>query len=176
MGTWRHTILLASLLPVLLLGCTGGEVSPEEPRVTASEPAPVLPDRYALEVPAPRELRTRDGLLVVAWAPVGGAIPVNEHFEVDVTVRRTGANPAADPVAGSQGDLPGPPLEDALVSMTCYMPAHGHGMLREPRTEHLGGGVYRVRGLLLHMGGEWSISITATIDGLASTADDSITL
>jgi hypothetical protein len=161
----RHPTLSLPFLAVLLLGCTGGETPSETPSQAAGVavgPVEARPDRHALKVAEPRELRTRDGLLVISWSPVGGEVPVNEHFEADVTVRRAGASTA---------DAPSNPLlEDAEVSMTCFMPAHGHGMLREPRTEHIGDGVYRVRGLLLHMGGEWSISISASIDGLASTA------
>ena len=63
--------------------------------------------------------------------------------------------------AGAEGEL----VEDAVVSMTCFMPDHGHGMLREPRTEPLGTRAYRVRGLLLPMGGDWPIAISAPTDG-----------
>ncbi len=171
----RHPTLSLPFLAVLLLGCTGGETPAVKPTVTSSGTAGAAgrreaarPDRHALEIAEPRELRTRDGLLVISWSPVGGDVPVNEHFEADVRVRRAGT--------GATDAPPSPLLEDAEVSMTCFMPDHGHGMLREPRTEHIGGGVYRVRGLLLHMGGDWSISISASIDGLASTADDAITL
>lgn len=162
-----HSVLPLLLLPALLLGCTGSEGPSPAPAPSETAGA-AQPDPHALEVAEPRELRSRDGQLLISWSPVGGSVPVNKPLEVDVTVRR-----AAPPEAGRS---PGELIEDAEVSMTCFMPAHGHGMLREPRTEHLGGGVYRVRGLLLHMGGEWAISISASIDGLASTADDTITL
>jgi len=167
MAIRRHPVLSLPLLVVLLVSCTGGDTPPGAAGA-AVETATAQPDRYALAVTEPRERLTRDGQLVLSWKPVGGEVPVNEHFEADVTVRRAMGAPAGAPAS--------PLLEDAEVSMTCFMPAHGHGMLREPRTEHIGGGVYRVRGLLLHMGGEWSISISASIDGLASTADDTITL
>lgn len=171
MAIRRHPVLSLPLLTVLLASCTGGDTPPGAAG-PAVGPAPAQPDRYALAVTEPRERLTRDGQLVLSWKPVGDEVPVNEHFEADVTVRR-----ATDgPTDASTGAPASPLLEDAEVSMTCFMPAHGHGMLREPRTEHIGGGVYRVRGLLLHMGGEWSISISASIDGLASTADDTITL
>ncbi len=160
MGLQRRLSL--PLLPLLLLGCTGDEGDPAPTEGGAGE---VLPAAHALPVPAPRDLTTRDGLLQVSWAPIGGVVPVNEHFEALVTVSRA-------PSGGAEGA----PIEDAEVSMTCFMPDHGHGMLREPKTEPMGQGVYRVRGLLLHMGGDWSISISASIDGVASTADDSITL
>lgn len=159
----RHRLPLPLLL-LLLVSCTGGQGDPA-PGGAGANSASLQPAPHALQVPGPRELTTRDGLLLISWVPVGGAVPVNEHFEADVTVRRA-------PSGGAEGAL----IEDAVVSMTCFMPDHGHGMLREPKTEPLGAGVYRVRGLLLHMGGDWSVSISASIDGLASTADDSISL
>jgi len=158
MGLRRRLTL--PLLPLLLMGCAGGEGDAAPASSGETRPAP-----HILQVPAPRELTTRDGRFQISWAPVGGEVPVNEHFEAEVTVRRAAS-------AGAEGEL----VEDAVVSMTCFMPDHGHGMLREPRTEPLATGTYRIRGLLLHMGGDWSISISASIDGLASTADDSISL
>ena len=119
-------------------------------------------DVHELAIETPRELVTRDGLYVVTWVPVDGAVPVNDHFEVDVTVARN--------------DDARTPVEGAAVAMTCYMPDHGHGMLREPKSEELGGGRYRVRGFLLHMGGYWTVSVSAVVDGVASTADDELNL
>ncbi|MEL6716411.1 MAG: FixH family protein, partial [Planctomycetota bacterium] len=92
---------------------------------------------------------------------VGGFVPENEPFEATVTVR----TPAGDPVTG------------ARVAMDCRMPDHGHGMLRVPRSEEREGGEYVVRGLLLHMGGFWTVTITVVGDGgVAATADDEVTL
>ena len=139
-----------------LLGCADERPAPAEPT------GPVVPDRHVLRIEAPRELTTRDGLYRVRWAPVGGEVPVNEHFEAHVDVLSV-ANGA--PVAG------------ARVAMDCFMPDHCHGMLREPRSEEVGGGRYLVRGLLLHMDGYWTVSITVVgADGLAATADDELTL
>ena len=157
MARARSLPSVLAVAPLLLLGC--GERPSGD--ATSGTPATQQPARHTLAVPEPRAVTTRDGALVVEWQPVDGAIPVNEHFEVDVRVRR------------AEG---GAPVPDAEVSMTCFMPAHGHGMLREPRTEARGDGTYRIRGFLLHMGVDWSISITVAIDGLASTADDAITL
>ena len=160
-AAFPHRLPLALLALALLLLPAGCDGSSPAGSGGSGDPA-TLPDRHALAIPEPREVTTRDGALVAAWQPVGGEVPVNEPFEVDLHLRRSG--PEGEAVTG------------ASVSMTCFMPAHGHGMLREPRTEALGGGVYRIRGFLLHMEGDWSISISAVIDGLASTADDAITL
>lgn len=146
-------VLAVAVLPALL-GCGADSDVPAPPRPSA--------DAHELVFDAPRELVTRDGAFVVTWTPTGGAVPVNDHFEVDVTVARN--------------DGARTPVEGAAVTMTCYMPGHGHGMLREPRTEEVGGGRYRVRGFLLHMGGYWTVTANVVVDGVASTADDELNL
>ncbi|MEM9383399.1 MAG: FixH family protein [Planctomycetota bacterium] len=131
----------------------------------AADPTPELapaPDAHAFPFETPRELVTRDGAYLVTWSPAGASIPINDPFEVDVQVERNDESRA--PVTGAE------------VVMTCYMPDHGHGMLREPRSEELGEGRYRVRGLLLHMDGFWTVSISIVEGGLSSTADDELRL
>ena len=43
--------------------------------------------------------------------------------------------------------------------MRATMPEHGHGMNVEPRALASPDGSYRVRGMLLHMGGRWELTI-----------------
>ena len=93
---------------------------------------------------------------------MGGSIPINEGFEVEVFVTRN--DEAKTPVTGAE------------VAMTCFMPDHGHGMLREPRSREIGDGRYLVQGFLLHMDGFWTVSATVVVDGLAATADDELNL
>lgn len=83
-----------------------------------------------------------DGDALVAWRPLGGELPKNRHFELEVWVVRAG-----EPVAGA----------DLIVRAT--MPEHGHGMNVEPRAHGQPDGSYRVRGMLLHMGGRWELAI-----------------
>ncbi|MEM6567582.1 MAG: FixH family protein [Planctomycetota bacterium] len=150
-----------------LVGCRApGDGSAPDAASTADPPAgsplPGEPDAHAFAFDTPRELVTRDGAYVVTWQPTEDSIPINDHFEVDVTLARNDERRA--------------PVTGADVIMTCYMPDHGHGMLREPRSEELGDGRYRVRGFLLHMDGFWTVSISLVVDGVASTADDELRL
>ena len=121
-----------------------------------------LPDAHSIPFGAAHEIITRDGAYVIRWQPVGGTIPINGDFEVDLFV--TLNDDAKTPVKGAD------------VSMTCFMPEHGHGMLREPVSEELGGGHYRARGFLLHMDGYWTVSATVMVNGIAASADDELRL
>ena len=147
---------LASMLVFAACNSSGDVSTPP-----AAEDA-AMPDAHVIHLDGPRELVTRDGAFLITWMPIDGAIPINDHFEVDLTLTRN--DEARTPVPG------------ATVSMTCFMPEHGHGMLREPRSEDLGDGHYRIRGFLLHMDGYWTVSITVVVDRLAATADDELNL
>jgi hypothetical protein len=160
MGHLRSTALTLMLGPAVVAGCG---CSGSDDSGTTSAPAKVVaPARAGLAIGTPREAVTRDGQYRVTWIPIGGFVPVNEHFELDVTVAR--ADEARTPVS------------NAAVVVDCQMPDHGHGMLREPRSEALGDGRYKVRGMLLHMGGHWTVALNVIVDGIASTADDTLDL
>jgi len=73
------------------------------------------------------------GTYAVSWSPIGGEVPLNDYFELELFVD--------------------PPPESVRVD--CRMPDHGHGMNVRPRVHDLGRGRYRVDGLLLHMAGRW---------------------
>lgn len=153
-------MLATAAVVVVVLGC-GGSESRDDGAIPA--PAKVeAPARAGLALATPREAVTRDGLYRVTWMPLGGFVPVNEHFELDVTVART--------------DEAHTLVSNASVVVDCQMPDHGHGMLREPRSEALGEGRYKVRGMLLHMGGHWTVALNVIVDGIASTADDTLDL
>ena len=154
----RRLRALPALLVAAACGGGGGEAPP-----AGDDPArAALPEAHQLVVDAPREIVTRDGQYVVSWRPVDGALPVNEHFQVEVRVARNTDERE--------------PVEGADVAFTCFMPDHGHGMLREPGFEEVGGGLYLGRGVLLHMGGHWTVAVTVVEDGLAATADDAVDL
>ena len=104
-----------------------------------------------------REAVPRSGRFVVRWRPVPSPVPLNENFELDVLIT-------------SPGDDGGPVL-GAEVYVQGDMPAHGHGMVRQPRAQEVGAGRYRVLGLLLHMAGHWELSIDIVHAGVAETAD-----
>jgi len=155
----RRLRALIALLPIAA-ACGGGGGEDPAPRNGPAHAA--LPEAHELVVDAPRETVTRDGQYVVSWQPVDGTVPVNEHFRVEVRVARN--TEAREPVEGAD------------VAFTCFMPDHGHGMLREPRFEEVGGGLYLGRGVLLHMGGHWTVAVTVVEVGLAATADDAVDL
>ena len=158
----RHWLI--GLLP-LALGACGGDSAPAAPAgsgMPAEESAVTEPDAYEFKLDAPREIVTRDNAFRVVWFPKDGLVPINEHFVVDVTL--------------TTNDEARTPIEGAEVTMSCFMPEHGHGMLREPRSDEIGGGKYEVKGFLLHMDGYWTVSVNLLVNGLAATAEDELRL
>ncbi len=151
-----------SLLLLALGACGGSSQDPAPEEKMPGHPAVLEPDAFEFTLEEPRKIITRDKAFRIEWFPKDGKVPINEHFSVDVTVTKN--DEAHTPVVG------------ATVSMTCFMPEHGHGMLREPRSEEVGGGKYVVNGFLLHMDGYWTVSVNVLIDGLATTADDELRL
>ena len=162
-------MVLGLLLPLALGACGGAagtgqnDASSEAGEAAAKPPVGTTePDAYEFQFGAPREIVTRDDAFRVTWYPAEGRVPINEHFAVDVTLVRN--------------DRARTPVEGATVTISCFMPDHGHGMLREPRSEDLGDGKYRVNGFLLHMDGYWTVSVNLLVDGLAATAEDELRL
>lgn len=172
----RASRWISGLLPLALLACGSDATAPKTETASSDvaagpsgaaagidkAPRVTEPDAYEFRLESPRELITRDNAFRVVWFPSEGRIPINEHFTVDVTV--------------TKNDEARTPVEGALVTMSCFMPEHGHGMLREPRSDELGEGKYRVNGFLLHMDGYWTVSVNLLVDGLAATADDELRL
>lgn len=70
-------------------------------------------------------------------------VPVNELFELQVTVTLL-----------RELDDPNP----FWLSLETAMPGHGHGMNTRARVEPVGDGRFIVRGLLLHMSGQWEFA------------------
>ena len=105
---------------------------------------------------------TRTGNWNVSWRSLPDPPPVNRSFSIEVELKT--ATEPSDPVLGAE------------VFVRGWMPDHGHGMVREPRSEELGKGRYRIEGVLLHMGGHWQMTIDATVEGLSESADFEIEL
>jgi hypothetical protein len=109
-----------------------------------------------------REAVTRGGGYRVSWAPRPDPIPLNEPFELDVTVLS-----AAD----------GTPVADASLVVEASMPSHGHGMLRHPRVMTRDAqGRYRVAGMLFHMSGHWVLGVTVVRKSVADTVEFDVEL
>jgi hypothetical protein len=57
------------------------------------------------------------------------------------------------------------PATAELQAVDATMPAHRHGMNYRPTLQALGGGRWRVEGLLLHMPGTWELRLDTRLDG-----------
>jgi hypothetical protein len=63
------------------------------------------------------------------------------------------------------------PMAGAGVTVTTWMPEHGHGSPQDPGEVEEGGGRYRVENLNLHMSGLWEITIAVTLP-VGGTTDE----
>lgn len=90
-----------------------------------------------------RAVNTEGGTFQLALKPSASPLPLNELFElqVDVSLLR-------------ELDDPNP----FWIGLETTMPGHGHGMNTRARVEQAEGGRFVVRGLLLHMSGEWEFA------------------
>jgi len=141
------------------------EAQPEMEPVVAAPVAlePVQTADYpAWEAKGVRTAFSRAGNYLLKWKPVGGKLPKNKHFEIDLWLFK----------AGDQPEL----LSGATIATRGWMPEHGHGMVRQPRSEDLGGGHYRISGMLLHMGGYWQLYFDVVLNGVAESTQFDVTL
>lgn len=67
-------------------------------------------------------------------------------------------------------DAAGKPVDGATVSVTPFMPDHGHGSSVKPTVMPMGGGVYDVSNVYLPMPGLWRLTVTVQMPNVA--ADD----
>ncbi len=73
-------------------------------------------------------------------------------------------------------DATGRPLDGATITVTPYMPDHGHGASVVPTVTALGGGRYDVANLTLPMPGVWQLTFDATLAPGAGGAHDAIVI
>ncbi|MCK6569650.1 FixH family protein [Myxococcota bacterium] len=64
-------------------------------------------------------------------------------------------------------DLEGEPVTGAVVTVTPFMPAHGHGSPETPAVVDVGGGRYRADNVVLHMPGTWQLTLRAVVGARA---------
>lgn len=120
------------------------------------------PEPAAPEPPAPPEptdegwtrRTSRAGTYEVCWRPRTGAIARNEDFTLEVWVLHDGK-----------------PVRDAKLAVNAWMPDHGHGMLRAPRTVAHGDGSFEIEGMLLHMRGHWQLFFEVLEGTLSETTE-----
>ncbi len=100
----------------------------------------LLPLLAAACPPSPADGRRLDGDGVqAAWRVEGAdAVPLAQPFALRVRLC---------------------PPEATLLALDATMPAHRHGMNYRPTLVPLGGGVWRVEGLLWHMPGAWELRL-----------------
>jgi hypothetical protein len=84
------------------------------------------------------------GSFMAEVTPLVAAIPMNEHFGVELALFR------ADGTT---------PYEPEHVTLDARMEEHEHGMLRDVRLVRTGPGRWRADGLLFHMVGVWQFQI-----------------
>ena len=140
------------------------ETEPQAPGLLASlKPQPVkatpLPPWQAEGV---RTAFSRAGTYLLKWRPVDGEVPKNKHFEIDLWLFKPG-----DELV---------PFGGATIATRGWMPDHGHGMVRQPRSRQLEEGHYRISGMLLHMGGLWQLFFDVVVDGQAESTQFDLTL
>jgi hypothetical protein len=102
-----------------------------------------------------RSGKSLGGTYAVEWRTTPEAIPLNAPFEVEVRLARADGSAL-------------PP--EARVVVDAGMPHHGHGMNRAASTEPEGPGRWRARGLLLHMPGEWEVTVDVFERGVSERA------
>lgn len=100
------------------------------------------PEQAAPSAVDPYHLLSKGGTYAIEWKSVPAPIPMNSYFDLDVLVSQ-----------------PLKPLNhDVKLEVNAGMLAHNHGMYTKPIIEKLKRGHFRVRGMLLHMTGEWRIT------------------
>jgi hypothetical protein len=116
---------------------------------------------------APAEIVTgaalsNGGVYYVTYRTMPDPIPLNQMFSIDVRVYDGASRETA--------------AQDIALRADGRMPAHRHGMNTAPRVEALGPGHFRVRGMLLHMPGEWELDFDIEKDGVVERAQFAVTL
>ena len=65
-------------------------------------------------------------------------------------------------------DAAGKPVDNATLSVTPFMPDHGHGSSVKPTVTPMGGGTYDVANVYLPMPGLWRLTVTVQMPNVAA--------
>lgn len=149
-----RNVLLPLALALLTGACRGTPAGVGAPRGPVERVQAPAGSRPLLADPSFHHLESRGGGYTLCWRPVGGRVPRNAAFDLEVWL--------------FAGDRPVPGAE---LFVRGWMPDHGHGMLHQPRTVDGGDGSYRVTGMLLHMRGHWQVFFDIVRDGQADVAE-----
>lgn len=136
--------------------CNSPPTAPAD-SAAANPPAPPAEDKSSFRVFSSR----RSYCLVISPPPA--KFPLNQMFQINVTVL-DGATMT--------------PLRDADLKLTfdADMPEHRHGMKTQPKSARNPDGSFTIRGILLHMAGDWELYLDVTRGGLTERAQVSVTL
>jgi len=105
--------------------------------------------------PALDSATTASGDYTVRYEFEPDPIPRNEHFVMHVLLSRKDGLEFAPGLS---------------VVVDADMPAHGHGINTQPEVTMVSPGVYKVEGLLFHMGGQWELFVDVMEDGIPDRA------
>ncbi|MEZ6013957.1 MAG: hypothetical protein R3F49_02480 [Planctomycetota bacterium] len=135
--------LLACALALALVAC-GDRGAPAPP--SSGGAAAASADTSPASAPRGTTLRapSNAGSFVAEVTPLGGEVPTNVAFAVELALFR------ADGTT---------PYEPESVTLDARMEEHEHGMLRDVALERSGPGRWRAAGLLFHMVGVWQFQI-----------------
>ena len=100
----------------------------------------------------------RQGPVQLAWRAQRDAAPaivVGEHFALEVQAC---------------------PVTAKLVRVDATMPEHRHGMNYRPEIQSLGGGRWRVDGLMFHMAGRWELVFEVAAGATTTRLTDDVAL
>jgi hypothetical protein len=127
---------------------------------TAAAPPRMVEEEGAADspaTPASAEAATAGGAFVVQFAPAPAELPLNEMFGLTVRVLDG---------AGRE-----PLSAEVELAVDAEMPAHRHGMTTRARVRREADGSFSVRGLQLHMPGEWRLTFDVTRGGVTERAE-----
>lgn len=90
------------------------------------------------------EALSASGAWRVGYTSTPAPVPLNEPFDLRVTLARTDGQP-----------MP----EGTVIEVDAAMPAHNHGMTTQPVATREADGTYSVDGMLFHMAGAWELYV-----------------
>ena len=117
--------------------------------------AAALPAFAACPPPTEAGERLDSGPVQLAWRAEPAPIAVSRPFALLVTLC---------------------PADARLLRVDATMPEHRHGMNYRPSVQPLGGGAWRVEGLLWHMGGRWELRLDVESAGVTHTLRHAVTV
>ncbi|NNF44044.1 MAG: hypothetical protein HKN62_13565 [Phycisphaerales bacterium] len=153
------TTTLAVLLHAgLLAGC---ERQPASTPPAATAPAPADADA-ATATSLAHEVVSTSGRYLVRYETDPAAIPLNDVFGLRARI-----------FDAARTDTP---LRSVTLTVDARMPAHRHGMNREPEITLEPDGTFLVSGMLMHMPGAWELHFDVTRGAVTERAQVDVTL